>query len=58
VTRAPDVDITGTLRSGSGVYQRVLHPPGSAPFTLQLATPDGGQVNAAVEPRLTIIRVR
>lgn len=58
VTRAPDVDITGTLRSGSGVYQRVLHPPGSAPFTLQLASPNGGQVNAAVEPRLTIIRVR
>jgi hypothetical protein len=58
VTSGPDVDITGTLRSGSGVYQRLLHPPGNPSFTLQLATPGGGQVNASVEPRLTIIRVR
>jgi hypothetical protein len=58
VTLAANVDVTGTLRSGSGVYQRVLQAPGSPAFTLQLAEANGTPVNPGVEPRLTVIRVR
>lgn len=58
VTSGPDVDIAGTLRSGSGVYERVLHPPAAPEFTLQLAETGGGRLDPILEPRLTIIRVR
>lgn len=58
VTLGPDVNIAGTLRSGSGVYERVLQPPTGASFTLQLAEADGRQVHPSLEPRLTVIRVR
>jgi hypothetical protein len=58
VKSGADVDITGTLRSGSGVFQRVVHPPGAAAFTLQLAEGDGRPVHPTLVPRLTIIRVR
>jgi hypothetical protein len=57
VTIGANVDVSGTLRSGSGVYERVLHPPGPS-FTLQLADPNGGPMHAALEPRITVIRVR
>lgn len=58
VRTGADVDITGTLRSGSGVFERVVHPPGAAAFTLQLAEGDGRPVHPVLAPRLTIIRVR
>lgn len=58
VTLGADVDMTGNLRSGSGVYGRVLHPPAVGSFTLQLAGADGTAVSPDVEPRLTVIRVR
>lgn len=57
VTVGAQVDVSGTLRSGSGVYERVLHPPGPS-FTLQLADPNGGPMHPALEPRITVIRVR
>jgi hypothetical protein len=58
VTTGPEVDMTGTLRAGSGVYRRVLHPSGSPPFTLQLATPQGGPLAPSLAARLTVIRVQ
>jgi hypothetical protein len=58
VSLANDVDIVGTLRAGTGVFERVLQPTGTGSFTLQLAEPDGGPVHPGVKPRLTIIRVR
>lgn len=58
VTLAADVDVTGTLRSGSGVYERVLQAPGSPEFTLQLAEVNGTPFNPGVDARLTVIRVR
>ena len=55
----PDVDLSGYLRSGSaGDYARVLHPPGANRFTLQLAALNGQVLQAVLEPRLTVIRVR
>lgn len=53
-----DVDIQGTLRAGTGVFERVRQPGGSGSFTLQLAEPDGGPVHPGVKPRLTILRVK
>jgi hypothetical protein len=58
VAKGTDVDIAGTLRSGSGVYERVRQPPNSASFTLQLAQPDGGPVHPSLAARLTVIRVK
>lgn len=58
VTSGPDVNIEGTLRSGSGVYERVLHPPGAPSFTLQLANTNGAPLHPSLVPRLTVIRVR
>jgi hypothetical protein len=58
VSIGTDVDIAGTLRAGTGVFERVRQPTGMGSFTLQLAEPDGGPVHPGVKPRLTIIRVR
>jgi hypothetical protein len=58
VTLGPEVELQGTLRSGSGVYQRVRQPPGRPTFTLQLAGPSGAALPASLAPRLTVIRVR
>ena len=58
VTSGADVELTGTLKSGSGMYARVKHPPGAAAFTLQLADADGTTVDNGVAPRLSVIRVR
>lgn len=58
VTSGADVELTGTLKSGSGMYARVKHPPAAGTFTLQLADADGTVVDPGVEPRLSIIRVR
>ena len=58
VSIGADVDIQGTLRAGTGVFERVRQPGGTPSFTLQLAEPDGGPVHPGVRPRLTIIRVK
>jgi len=59
VALGPNVDFAGTLRSGSaGTYQRVLHPPGAAPFTLQMADVNGIALHRSLAPRITVIRVR
>jgi hypothetical protein len=52
------VNLSGTMRSGSGVYERVLHPPGAGTFTLQLADVNGAPMPANLEARLLVIRVR
>ena len=55
----PEVNLSGYLRSGSaGEYARVIHPPGAASFTLQLAEVNGTVLQDVIEPRLTVIRVR
>ena len=58
VAGANDVNVTGTLWSGSGEYVRVMQPPHSAEFTLRLSAPGGGQVSASVQPRLNVLRIR
>ncbi len=58
VTLGAEVDFSGYLRSGSGEYGRVIHPPGAGTFTLQLAEINGAHLQAILEPRLTVLRVR
>jgi hypothetical protein len=52
------VSMTGTLSSGSGVYARVLQPPGGAGFTLRLSGPGGANIASALVPRVNVIRIR
>ena len=52
------VDLTGTLRAGSGVYHLVSQAPSAPGFTLLFGTGSGGPLPANVVPRLNIIRVR
>lgn len=58
VSTGDSVDVSGTLRAGSGVYHRVRQAPGAAGFSLAFRTGTGGQLPANLFPRLNIIRVR
>jgi len=52
------VSLSGTLRSGSGVYARALQAPGAPAFTLLFSGSGAGALPAAVVPRLNVIRIR
>jgi hypothetical protein len=58
ITTAEALDVTGTMRSGSGVYVRVLQPPGSASFSVSFTADGATPLPSAVVPRLVIARVR
>jgi len=50
------VNLSGTIRSGSGVYGRALQAPGAPAFTLRFS--GSPNVFAATVPRLSVIRIR
>ena len=52
------VNLSGTLRSGSGVYLRALQGPGADAFTLKFDRGAGTALPVAVGPRLSVIRIR
>src|SRR2546430_16028593 len=52
------VSLSGTLRSGSGVYGRALQAPGAAAFTLFFSGSGTAALPAAVLPRPSRIRIR
>ena len=52
------VNLSGTLRSGSGVYVRALQAPGAPAFTLLFNSGGNSALPAAVGPRLNVIRIR
>jgi len=52
------VNISGTLHSGSGEYQRTVQAPGGAAFTLHFSANGTTAVSAAVIPRLIVLRIR
>jgi hypothetical protein len=52
------VNVSGTLRSGSGAYVRALQPPGAAEFGLALTVDGRTALPAAVAPRLNVVRIR
>jgi hypothetical protein len=56
---AGDAVVLGdTLRAGSGVFHRVLHPGGAQGFTLQFSTATGGPLPGTTTPRLNVIRIQ
>jgi len=59
VASAPaTASMTGTLRSGSGAYARVVQPPGGAGFTLRFSGPGGGDIASAIVARVSVLRIR
>jgi hypothetical protein len=53
-----DVNLSGTLRAGSGIYHRATQGAGDRGFTLRFTTPNGGMINASLVPRLNVIRLQ
>jgi hypothetical protein len=53
-----DVDLSGTLRAGSGIYLRATQAASDPGFTLHLTTPSGALINPAYVPRLNVIRLQ
>jgi hypothetical protein len=51
------VNLSGTIRSGSGVYGRALQAPGAPAFTLRFSGSPANVFTATV-PRLSVIRIR
>jgi hypothetical protein len=51
------VNVSGTLRSGSGVYVRALQAPGDSAFVLRFSGGGTRPLSSAVVPRLNIIRI-
>ena len=58
VSEGSAVDVSGTLRAGSGVYLRVLHNGGAPGFLLTFRAPDGFILAPTHNPRLNVIRIR
>jgi len=52
------VNMTGTLRAGSGVYMRAFQMPSEPGFTLLFSNGSGGPIDPTTVARLTVIRVR
>ena len=52
------VNLSGTLRAGTGYYLRVMQPPNGAEFGLRFTGPGGAAVSQTVVPRLNILRIR
>ncbi len=52
------LDLSGTLRSGSGDYVLIEQPANGGAFTLRLTAPGGGSLGGTVVPRLNVIRIR
>lgn len=53
-----DLDLSDTLRAGSGVYVRATQSAGAPGFTLHLTTPSGALINSSYVPRLNVIRLQ
>ena len=58
VSAATAVNVSGTLRSGTGLYHRALQGPGGTAFSLLFSTDGSTPLPTAVVPRLTVIRIR
>ena len=58
VSAGRDVNLTGTLRSGSPIYHRATQAPGTPGFTLSFTAPNGGMISAGMKPRLKVIRLQ
>ena len=58
VSDGRDVNLSGTLWAGSGIYHRATQAPGDPGFTLSFTAPSGSVIGAANVPRLNVIRIQ
>jgi hypothetical protein len=58
ISAGRDVNLSGTLLSGSGIYHRATQPPGDPGFTLSFTPPNGGPFDPATMTRLNVIRLQ
>jgi hypothetical protein len=58
VSDGRDVNLSGTLRAGSGIYHRATQAAGDPGFTLHFTTPTGGLISSSLVPRLNVIRLQ
>lgn len=58
VAAADAVNLSGTLKAGSGAYVRVMQPPNSGAFALLLSGSGSAPIAANVTPRLNVLRIR
>ena len=58
VSAGSAVNLSGTLRSGSGVYARALQGPGAPAFSLFFSRDGTAALPGAIVPRLNVIRIR
>jgi hypothetical protein len=58
VSAGRDVNLSGTLRAGSGIYHRATQPAGDPGFTLSFTAPSGALINPSLVPRLNVMRLQ
>ena len=58
VSSGRDVNLSGTLRSGSPIFLRVTQAAGDPGFTLSFTDPNGALINGALKPRLNVYRLQ
>ena len=58
VSAGRDVNFSGTLRAGSGIYHRATQTAGDPGFTLSFTAPNGGVIGASLVPRLNVMRLQ
>ncbi|MFN2572692.1 MAG: hypothetical protein ABR537_13950 [Gemmatimonadales bacterium] len=52
------VNLSGTLRAGSGIYHRATQPASDPGFTLHFTPASGGLFSASLVPRLNVMRLQ
>lgn len=52
------ISLAGSLKAGSGIYIRATQPANDPGFTISFTAPKGGQISAAMGPRLTVMRLQ
>ena len=58
VSSGRDVNMSGTLRSGSPIYLRATQTAGDPGFTLSFTDPNGALISGALKPRLNVYRLQ
>jgi hypothetical protein len=58
ISAQANVNLSGVLRAGSGVYVRCLQPPGGSTFTLVFSAPGPTPLAPVMVPQLEVVRIR
>ena len=55
---ARDIGLASAMKAGSGIYIRATQPANDPGFTISFTAPNGAPINAAMGPRLTVMRLQ